>query len=186
MCAAGCFVPDCAILWLVSIGLFHMLRAGNIRLHVASFIGIATVAIYSALTWFLAPDSVVVQYVISNWQDAFQRNPVWDAWPIWLLLSTCVLTAIGLWSQMALWLRYNQANVRIQTRLLLVAPFYWLSLLSCLFPTLSGNSMLSILWASAIYFPILYIMTYGWPKMPTRAKADPYRRSYSRRSRKRR
>lgn len=183
---AALFVPDIIILLPIVWGAFITLRASNLRVYSASLIGLAVVGIYLALGWFLQPESVCITYLQSMWLALPNRGVCWLILPEWLLISTGVLVTLGLWAQVAHFRRYQTANVRIQTYVLLATPLYWTALLSCLFPTISGSCMLAVLWAVSLLYPVLYVTTYGMPQLPSIERSNPYRRSYKRRSRDRR
>lgn len=181
---SGLFVPDTWVLLPLLIPNVMVLRAWNIRVMLAILLGILTVGLYGSLAWLIWPDAAAITSTMHTITDAFQRD--WGIYvlPMWMQITTAALLTLGLIAQMAHFSRYSSANVRIQTRLLLVTPVYWVAVLSLIYPATTGSCMMAILWIASLYYVLLYLQTYGMPKMPSlRRKHDPYRRSYKRRRR---
>lgn len=181
LCAMGLFVPDTVVLFPVAWWALFMLRASNLRTYLASLLAILTVVLYGAILWFLWPTSTFVQLIIDQWSAVFDRENALLLQPA-LLVVTALLALLGLWSLVAHMRRYSRANVRIQTRVLLVLPVYFLSLLSVVFPMRSCNCMLSILWLSSGYMTILYLATYGFPRIRWNRSSSNTSRRLSRRA----
>lgn len=179
------FVPEALLFLPLSWWALYMLRAAHFRAFLASFLGVVTVAIYASIAWFMFADSPFLYHVQQTVIDAFQRTYCYEVLPFWVLVVSGLLAIIGLWAQLAHFARYQTANVRIQIRILQAAPPYWMALLSCVFPSVTGNCLLAVLWATSIYFPVLYVATYGWPRLPSFSRnSNPYRRSFKRRRRR--
>lgn len=176
LCAMGLFVPDAVVLFPVAWWALFMMRSSNLRTYLASLLAILTVALYGAILWFKWPDSIIVRLVLDQWSGVFDRVNALQLQLV-LLVVSAVLALLGLWSIVAHMRRYSRANVRIQTRVLLVLPVYVLSLLSVIFPIRSGNCLLSELWLSSGYLTILYLATYGFPRIRwNRSSANTSRR----------
>lgn len=178
--AAGAVVPDVLLLFPFVWWAFKVMWADNLRVYLASVFGILFVAFYAAILYFLWPESAVVGFVEERLADAFHRTCCFSLQSQvgleWLIIT--VLSALlGFWLLIAHLGRYTRANVKVQSRLLVALPFFGLSLLSSLFPTAQGNGMLSVLAASALFLSILWLATYGLPKlsMPSRRRRNPYR-----------
>jgi len=185
---ASTMVTDVISTILIFWWAFFVLRAANFRTYLASLLGLATVAFYAVLVAWMAPDSAVTHYLASSWQACYSRNLCWLVLPLWVNICSAVLGILGLVSLISFWRRYGEANVRYQTRLLLTSPLFVLSLISVVFPVSTGSCLLSVFWLLSLYLPTLYVATFGFPRMPSFRswRSDPYRRSYSRRSRSRR
>lgn len=183
VCGISLMVPDAVILYPLAWLAFFMLRANNWRCYSASIIAILTVFIYFALAYAVWKDSVFVHYVLTRWAGAFERTwRCWEVYPIWLLAVNGIVFIVGLWSLIAHLQRYSRANVRIQTRVLLVAPPFFASLIAMLLPPLSGNTLIAMFWCSSIYLTVLYLMTYGFPKVNLRGNGGSTTRRLSRRA----
>jgi len=185
LCLAGCLVPEAVLLVPFFWWGFHMIWANNLRVYMASVLGILSVALYAAIAAFMWPESVVVRFVEQQWIDAFSRQ-FCSAMPLWYILSGSIVGGLGLWYLAAHLIKFARANVRIQTRALLMLPVVLISILSFLFPAQSGNSLLVILYVSSIYLMVLHLVTYGLPKIhlpkrkERRGKMNRRRASYSR------
>lgn len=182
------FIPETILCLPLCWWCLFTLRANNFRTILASLLGVAIVSLYAALAVCFLPDATWVNCGMAVWMDAFERAFGILSQPLWIVITTCILGVVGFMYLVAHFRRYSTANVRIQTRLLIATPFYWLSLLSCLFPSSSGNCLLSMFWLSSLYLIILYTATYGLPRFnnPFARRSSYPTRSFSRRSRRRR
>ncbi len=179
----ACFLPETILLFPLLWIALGILRAANLRTILASLLGAAIVALYSGLAWMIWPE--IISQHMAELGVCFHRT--WGTYvlPLWLQIMLAVLVAIAIWAQVALIGRYPTANVRTQTRLLLVTPSFWLSLLSVVAPAKTGMCLLGLLMVSSLYFPYLYVRTYGLPRLPSLRRANPYNRSYKRRRKRR-
>lgn len=178
-------VPDAIVLlplFWVNLGI---LRAANNRVVIASMLGLLTVALYGGLSCLIWPEAMAVVHFKESIAYALTRSYCFRVFPLWMLVTSGVLSLLGLWAQWAHFKRFTTANVRTQTRLLLITPAYWVTLASTLFPAANGSCLMALLWATSLYYPILYVATYGFPKLPSISHSNPYQRSYKRRRRRR-
>ncbi|MBQ9340445.1 MAG: hypothetical protein IJS13_08990 [Paludibacteraceae bacterium] len=179
------FFPDYVVtlplMWLAA----GVQKALNFRVWSASVLGVATVVLYAALTLVVFPNADVVAYVVNVWKDATVRGWCWEVMPLWINVVSLLMALLGLLVAIAHLRRFVVANVRIQTRLLISLPAMLLALLSCCYTAVNGTGVFALLWTNAIYIAVLYITTYGLPQLPSWSRSDPYRRSFSRRSRRR-
>lgn len=177
--------PDMLAIWLASNGLYVALRAADGRIYSASLMGLATTVLYAGLAYWKWPDSVLMSEAASAWLSTFYRTFCWLNQPLWLLVTNGVMTLLGLVVLSAHFRRYQTANVRVQTPLLMATTIWAIALLSVLFPTRSGMSLWMLFWLDTLFLTILYLSVYGFPKFHRRRQEYPSRRSYSRRSRRR-
>jgi len=175
-------VPDSLLLLPLAWWAFFALRASNLRTYSASLVAILTLALYAFLVWIIWPGSAIVGFELSLWADAFRRTFCWLFMPVWLLAASAIFTLVGLWSLIAHLQRYSRANVRIQTRVILAAPAFLVALLSVVFPTASGNALIGLLWAVSLYLTVLYLTTYGFPRVNLRGNGGSTTRRLSRRA----
>lgn len=183
VCTMGLLVPDALVLFPFVWWAIFGLRASNLRTYIASLIAILTVGIYAALAWAIWPESGPVKAEMAIWQDAiFSRGFCWEVMPPEVLIACGFLVVVGIWSLIAHVQRYSRANVRIQTRVLLVIPVFAVSLVSTFYPSHSGLSLAGMLCASAGYLTVLYLMTYGFPRINLRSSRGQTTRRLSRRA----
>lgn len=179
----ACFLPEVILLFpLLWLGL-GMLRAANLRTILASLLGAAVVVLYGGLAWQIWPEAIGQH--VAGLAVCFHRT--WGIYvlPWWMQIMFAALVVIAIWAQVALIGRYTTANVRTQTRLLLVTPSFWLGLLSVIVPAQTGMCLLGLLFATSLYYPYLYLRTYGLPRLPSLRHSNPYNRSYKRRRKRR-
>jgi len=182
--AAGCVMPDSLLLFPAVWWAFTVLWSDCLRVYLASLCGILLVLFYAALAWYVLPDSWLVCFVQGQFTDAFSRTFCWS--PIYTsanayiyTATTAVVAILGLWSIIAHFMRFTRANVRVQTYLLVALPYFGLSLLSCIFPTRMGNSMLSVLVGITLFLIILYLHAYGFPRIRrAKRRKNPSRRKW--------
>lgn len=183
MCA-GCVTPDALLFFPVVWWAFVVLWSNNLRMYMASMCGIMLVVLYAVLVLFLWPESIVVASVRSQLTESLSRQLLtFDSSPltIWRIVTAGIAMFIGLCAMIAHLSRFARANVRVQSRVLISIPFLLLSILSCLFPTASGNCLLAILVAAAVYLSILYLASYGIPRVRFPRKERRRHRRFSRR-----
>lgn len=172
-----CLMP---VLWWAA----GVQKALNIRVRAAWAIGVLTVLIYLMIVLFYFHDSAVSNYVQTTFERSLNREWCVMVLPLWVLVTTLVICLLGLWSIIGHFLRYNSANVRVQIKILIVLPVWVICVFSVLFPTVRGECLIGLLWLASLYPVGLYIATYGLPQLPSFSHHNPYRRSFSRRSRK--
>lgn len=165
LCGMTLVTPDALLFFPVVWWTAFMLRASNLRTYMASLIAILTVLLYASLVWFIWPDSALILTEQMLWEGAFMRAFCWDILPLWALIVSGVAVVIGLWLLIAHLRNYPRANVRIQTRIQLVAPAFFLAMLSVFFPPLNGLTLMPLLWLASLYMTVLYLTTYGFPRM---------------------
>lgn len=183
VCMMGLLVPDALVLFPFVWWAVFGLRASNLRTYSASAIAIITVVIYAALAWVVWPSSLPVTYVQQIWTEAiFNRQFGWLVLPLEVQIVSAVFVAIGLWALIAHLQRYSRANVRTQTRVLLASPVFGISLVSTIYPSQSGYSLVGLLWASVVYLTVLYLTTYGFPRVNLRTSRGQTTRRLSRRA----
>lgn len=158
------FVPDAIALVPFFWWGFHTLWANNLRMYLASMLGLLSVALYASISAFLWPDSWMVATITMLWQSEFSRSFCLSM-PLWFLISSGIAAFLGMWYLAAHLLKFARANVRIQTRALLCLPVVLISTLSCLFPPAGGTCLFSLLCLSSGYVTILHWITYGLPKI---------------------
>lgn len=181
LCGMALLVPDAVVFLPLAWWAIFGLRASNLRTYMASVIAMLTIAIYCVLVWVLWPESMPVKAEQLLWQNAiFGRQPGWLVLPLAVQLVSALFVLIGLWSIVAHLQRYSRANVRIQTRVLLAVPVFFVSLLSTLYPAANG-SLIALLWASSAYLTVLYLLTYGFPRINLRSTGGQRTRRLSRR-----
>ena len=172
-----CLLP---ILWWAA----GVQKALNMRVWLASVIGVITVVIYAALVYFFFRDSNTVSYVQTAFEGCFNRDWCLDVMPLWVMIVSLVMCLLGLWSIIGHLLRYTTANVRVQIKILIVLPVWIICITSCLFPPVSTICLVGLLWLVSLYPAVLYVTTYGLPRLPSFSSNNPYRRTFSRRSRR--
>lgn len=181
LCVMALLMPDAVVLLPLTWWAVFGLRASNLRTYMASVIAVLTVGIYAAVVWVIWPDGAVVGYEKQLWQAAiFGRQFCWLVLPPVVQMVSALFVLIGLWSMIAHLQRYSRANVRIQTRVLLAAPVFFVSLISTLY-TPAGGALVALLWASALYLMLLYLITYGLPRVNLRSSKEQRTRRLSRR-----
>lgn len=182
---AALFVPETWLIIPFTWGALSALRAYNFKAVMASIMGAMTVVIYSGIVWFVWPDSTPVEFVQSIYNDSLCRLFGWWTGPLWQTLVMSVLMLFSIVYQLAHLSRFSSANVRVQTRFLLAVPIYWLTFLSCLFPSCTGNCLLLANWISACYLVYLFVANYGLPSVRSllpQHTTSRHARSFSRRN----
>lgn len=179
--AAACVVPDAVVFFPVVWWAFHLLWADSLRVYIASVLGILFFLFYATLAYFFYPEWWMVDFVRSQIDASLVRSICF--WPGYAVSSIGYLAVVALFSLLGMWLlvahlfKYSRANVRVQTRVLLSIPFFFLALLSCLFPSTSGNCLLLPLMALAIYLTVIYLKAYGFPRIkPRQHRSSRHRR----------
>lgn len=182
----GISLPDFSVFFALLWWAVAELKAANVRTYMASLTGIALVGLYMFLAWYFLPDNKLLPFMEERIADALNRTFFTDVTPIWAMAVSGATAVLGLWAGVAHLRKYSEANVRIQTRVQILLPVWIVSLLSFVCPTASGESLMALLWSSSLYLAVLYVLTYGFPRLPSFSRHDPYRRSFSKTSRRRR
>mgnify|MGYP006872989365 CR=1 FL=1 len=164
---AGCLVPDALVFFPVLWWSFTVLWSDGLRVYLASLCAILLVAFYAVVVWLVVPDSGVVLFVSERMTGAFHRVPIYRMGdvPLYVWLSVAVSAVVGFWALIAHLTHYTRANARIQTYLIVSVPFFVLSLLSTLFPSLAGVSLLSVFIGLSLFLAVLYVYAYGFPRI---------------------
>ena len=178
-------LPDSMVFILEMWWGLTVVKASNLRTYIATIMAFATVALYVVLISHVRPQQSHPLPLIDNFTGIFSRSLCLSVMPMWMNIANTIAALMALIAGIAHIRHYSVANVRVQTRVLFVLPAALLAFLSCVFPTSSGDCLLSVLWLSSVYLTVLYVSTYGLPKMPTFSR-NPHRRSFSVRSRRRR
>ena len=183
--ASGCIVPESLLLFPAIWWAFTVLWSDCLRVYLASVCAILLVVFYAVLVWIFLPDSTLTLFVQNQLTDAFSRTPIYRLTdlPIYTLCIAATSAVLGFWVLFAHLARYRRANVRVQNFFLVSLPFFFLGLLSVLFPSTGGNCMLSVLAGSALFLTGLYLSAYGFPRirLPKRRRPSPNSRRWRRR-----
>lgn len=183
--AAGCVVPESLLLFPAIWWAFTVLWSDCLRVYLASLCAILLVLFYAVPLWRFFPDNTAVLFVQDRLIGAFSRTPIYKFTnlPIYKLTIAASAAFLGLWALFAHLARYRRANVRVQNFFLITVPFFFLSLLSVLFPATNGNCMLSVLVEATLFLIGLYISAYGFPRirLPKRSRTSPNKRKWKHR-----
>ena len=171
------FVPDAVMLFPVVWWLIFALRASNFRTYLASLVGVLVVLLYAGIGWLLWPQSAAIGYIMHAWDTVFQRVFIIAAWAsapaAWqiVFIVSSVAACVGLICVISFGSRFTQASVRIQSRSMIAALAFLISIVSVVFPPAQGLSLFPIVWLAAVYMCSLYLLTYGFPRFSLRLRS---------------
>lgn len=177
------FFPDFIVFFIVIWWALYILKAVTIRAVCASLLGPLVVGLYLAIFTFTFADSSAIITIREVWENAFTRDFVTSATPLWIIIVSATTAILGLIAIVAHINHYATANVKVQTRFLISMSAHLLSLVSCIFPPQTNLSLTLVFWATTLYLIALYISTYGLPKITLFKRSSPYNRSFSKKSR---
>lgn len=174
-------VPDAVVLLPVVLWGFHLLWADNLRVFLAALVGVLLPLLYASLAAWIWPDAGLVAAVGRVWSDALHRTFCYPG-PLPLLIAEAVLFLLTSYLLVVHLYKFTRANVRTQGTILLSIPLLVLSALSCVFPSVGGNSLLVVMVLLLVYLMVQYVVSYGFPKVRIKRRERRSKRNYSRRS----
>lgn len=152
------------LLWLT----FSVLRINSLRTFLASLLGVGVVVVYMALAWWYWQDSIWMQVIEQHYIGIIHREWI-ILRPSWEIGLCAISTLIGAFFILHHAIVFARANVRVQTRFLILCTFFVVGLADSLYPQQGATSLWSWLVLSSLSLAILYFVHFGMPHFSHKA-----------------
>lgn len=169
LCAICILIQPETLLYLPLLWVsFRVLRISTMRTFVASVLGLGIVAIYTSLAWWYWQDATWMQTIVFSYAGIFNREWI-IVRPIWEVGVVAASTLLGLYFILHHMLIFTRANVHVQTRYLLLLPFFFIGAADSIYPQQEATSLWIWVAISSLSLAILYFVHFGIPRFSHKA-----------------